>query len=258
MKPDGAASAASHVLHMSASRVALTVLILVNVAAFVIETTTFAGPFARTFQLLEIASVAVFGVEYLLRLLAASTDPRFATVRAPALRWAATPLAIVDLLAILPTLLGLGDLRVLRALRLLRLLKLGRYNASLQLLGRVLRRTQATLLTTLFLVLLALLLTASVLYYAEHSAQPDKFSSIPASMWWAIATLTTTGYGDVSPVTTIGRLLAGATSIIGIGLVALPVGILASAFMEELKRSREDEGSTCPHCGGTVHAPGAT
>lgn len=252
MKLESAAGAVSALLDRPATRIALTTLILVNVAAFIFETTPFAAPYVDAFQLIEVASVAVFSIEYGLRLHAAFADPRFAGARAPPLKWAATPLALVDLLAILPSLLGLGDLRVLRALRLLRLLKLGRYNAALQLLGRVLRRTQATLLTTLFLVLLALLLTASVLYYAEHDAQPDKFSSIPASMWWAIATLTTTGYGDVAPVTAIGRLLGGATTIIGIGLVALPVGILASAFMEEIRESRTGAAAACPHCGGAL------
>lgn len=254
MKPESAARQALALLDRPTTRIALTTLILVNVAAFILETTPLATPYVRAFQIIEVASVAVFSTEYGLRLHAARADPRFAGARAPSLKWAATPLALIDLLAILPSLLGLGDFRVLRALRLLRLLKLGRYNAALQLLGRVLRRTQATLLTTLFLVLLALLLTSSVLYYAEDDAQPDRFSSIPASMWWAIATLTTTGYGDVAPVTAVGRLLAGATTIIGIGLVALPVGILASAFMEEIKESRTGATTACPHCGGTLPA----
>lgn len=254
MKREPAASTARDLLEHPRTRAGLTALILVNVIAFMLETTTLAAPYARIFEIVEIASVAIFSVEYGLRLLAAPAALRSDGNLAPAFRWAITPLALFDLLAILPTLLGIGDLRVLRALRLLRLLKLGRYNAALQLLGRVMRRTQATLLTTLFLVLIALLLTASLLYYAEHDVQPDTFTSIPASMWWSIATLTTTGYGDVAPVTTMGRVFAGATSIVGIGLVALPVGILASAFIEELKGSREAADATCPHCGERVAA----
>lgn len=231
----------------------LTALIVVNVASFIVESTAWGAQYPATFYLIESASVAIFTIEYVARLIAAPADPRFGSGARAALRWTITPLAIVDLLAILPSLLGLGDLRVLRSFRLLRLLKLGRYNAALQTLGRVLRRTQATLTATLFLVLLALLLTSSFLYYAERDAQPHAFSSIPAAMWWGIATLTTTGYGDVAPITPIGRILAGATTILGIAIVALPVGILASAFVEELKEKRSEvAGETCPHCGGTT------
>lgn len=230
----------------------LTALITLNVASFIVETTPWGETHAQIFGLIEFASVVIFGVEYLARLAAAPADLRFRHARWAPLRWAVTPLALVDVVAVLPTLLGLGDLRVLRAFRLLRLLKLGRYNASLQTLGRVLRRTQATLTATLFLVLLALLLASSFLYYAEREAQPDAFSSIPASMWWAIATLTTTGYGDVSPITSWGRLLAGVTTLVGISVVALPVGILASAFVEELRNDRVDD--ACRHCGSSTGA----
>lgn len=234
----------------------LTGLIIVSVAGFIVESTTWGERFPAVFRLIELASVSIFTIEYIARLVAAPADPRYGTGVRAALRWAITPLAIVDLVAILPSLLGLGDLRVLRSFRLLRLLKLGRYNSALQTLGRVLRRTQAQLVATLFLVVLALILTSSLLYYAEREAQPDKFSSIPASMWWAIATLTTTGYGDVAPITLIGRLLAGATTIVGIAIVALPVGILASAFVEELKERRADPPAapTCPHCGHDLPA----
>lgn len=255
MKPETRAAASAYaLLERPTVRFGLTILICLNVGAFILETTRMATPYARAFQLLELASVAIFTLEYAARLVAARADPRFAKARAAPLRWAITPLAIVDALAILPTLVGIGDLRVLRALRLLRLLKLGRYNAALQLLGRVLRRTQAQLVATLFLVGLALILTSCFLYYAEHDAQPDEFGSIPASMWWAIATLTTTGYGDAAPITAMGRLLAGATTIIGISVVALPVGILASAFVEEIKQRRGETGGAdrCPHCGEIV------
>lgn len=234
----------------------LTSLIVTNVASFIIETTPWGAKHARAFGIIELSSVVIFAVEYLARLAAAPADPRSRGARFARLRWALTPLALIDLLAILPTLLGLGDLRVLRTFRLLRLLKLGRYNTSLQTLGRVLRRTQATLIATLFLVLLALILASSFLYYAEREAQPDAFSSIPASMWWAIATLTTTGFGDVSPITPLGRVLAGITTLVGISVVALPVGILASAFVEELRTKRADD--ACPHCGGVITHEEAT
>lgn len=230
----------------------LTTLILLNVVGFILESTAWGARYPTIFRGIETASVVIFTIEYVARLAAAPAQPRFGTGARAALRWAITPLALVDLLAILPSLLGLGDLRVLRAFRLLRLLKLGRYNAALQTLGRVLRRTQATLTATLFLVLLALILTSSFLYYAERDAQPEAFSSIPAAMWWGIATLTTTGYGDVSPITTVGRFLAAVTALIGISVIALPVGILASAFVEELKESKNEATRACPHCGGAL------
>jgi voltage-gated potassium channel len=162
------------------------------------------------------------------------------------------PLALVDLMAIAPFLatMGTADMRVLRALRLLRLvrlLKLGRYLAALTVLQRVVYAKRAELVMSSALTSVLLIVASSIMYFAECEAQPDKFSSIPASMWWAVSTLTTVGYGDVYPVTVLGRVAGGILALLGIGLFALPTAILGSGLVEAVQRARPLPG--CPHCG---------
>lgn len=166
------------------------------------------------------------------------------------------PLALIDLLAIAPFFIPAAafDLRFLRAMRLfrlVRLLKAGRYITALGLFRRVMREKREELVLSLALMAVLLIVSSSVMYYAENGAQPDKFSSIPASMWWAVATLTTVGYGDVIPQTEVGRLAAGLISIVGIGLFALPTAILGAGFVEAVQARREP--AACPHCGGPLH-----
>jgi len=205
----------------------------------------------------EIFSITVFTIEYLLRVWSVTADPRFSQSLTGRVRWMLTPMAIIDLLAILPFYLNLGrlDLRFLRALRLFRLfrvLKLARYSDSLALLGRVFRSKKEELVVTLTAVLFLLFLSSSLVYYVENGTQPEAFSSIPASLWWGVATLTTVGYGDIYPVTAAGRVLGAVIAILSIGLFALPAGILASGFAEEMRRGREEERRRCPHCHGEI------
>lgn len=229
-------------------------LIVLNVVAVVLETVAWLrDDFAAAFRWLEIVSLGVFGAEYLLRLWSCVEEPRWSG-RAGRLRWMLSPMAIVDLVAILPSLLAATtvDLRFARSLRLLRMarsLKLVRYSRALSLLGTVLHRQRAELRVTAFAGGLLLLCAASGMYFAENAAQPEQFSSIPQSMWWAVMTLTTVGYGDVYPVTPIGRLLAAVVAMLGIGLFALPAGIIASGFTELLS---EQQRPRCPHCGKEI------
>lgn len=231
-------------------------LIVVSVAAVVVGSVpAVAARFGRALAVLEAASVAVFSVEYLLRLWSAPEDPRYRGPVLGRLRWAVTPLALVDLLAVLPFFLAASglDLRFLRALRLMRLLRLAkavRYVEALGLLAAVFRSKKEELALTAAAVGLLLVIAASLMYYAEGSAQPEAFSSIPETMWWAIATLTTVGYGDVYPVTGLGRFLGAWVAVLGIGLFALPTAILGSGLMEELGRRAGRR--TCPHCGGPL------
>jgi voltage-gated potassium channel len=165
----------------------------------------------------------------------------------------------VDLLAILPTLLMWGgvDLRVLRVLRLtrmLRLAKLGRYSKAVQTLGQVVRLKREELILSLVLMLFMLVVASSLMFMVESQQQPEAFSSIPATMWWTVMTLTTVGYGDVFPITTAGKLLASGIAVLGIGLFALPAGLVASAFVE-LRGRQQPHASTCPHCGKTLDSP---
>ena len=236
--------------------IGIIALIAVNVVASVLETVASVHAAARgVFTAVEVVSIALFTVEYLLRLWVATEDPRFARPVAGRLRWAVTPPALVDLLAIAPAYLPwLGiDLRFVRAVRLarvFRVFKLRRYSRTVQLLGAVLRKKKDELAIALLCLMLILLISGSLMYYAEHEAQPDPFSSIPASLWWAIETLTTVGYGDMIPVTPLGKLLGAVISVAGIGLFALPAGILGAGFLEEVQARREPR--TCPHCGRPI------
>ena len=126
---------------------------------------------------------------------------------------------------------------------------LARYSSGLQALSAALSARRNELLGVVSVVAALLVLASSLMYYIEQSAQPEKFSSIPATMWWSIITVTTVGYGDVAPVTPGGRLLAGVIALLGIGIFALPAGILGSGFMEQVNRRRPSATSTCPRCG---------
>jgi len=159
-------------------------------------------------------------------------------------------MGIVDLCAIMPFFLPfvIIDLRIMRILRLFRLisaLKLTRYNKSFDLIGRVFKNEKDKLFMTIFIVGVMLLLAASIMYAVENTVQPEAFPNILATLWWAVVTLTTVGYGDVYPVTVLGKLLSGVISILGIILIALPSGIISSGFIkeydEEKKRKKKEK-----------------
>ena len=235
-------------------------LISLNVIALIVGTVDSiyeSAPWA--FLAIEVFSVAVFSVEYVLRLWACTANPKYSTPLLGRFRFAASPVMVVDLLAILPffaslilSVYGL-DLRILRVFRLLvRIVRMGRYSTGLQTLARVVRKKRSELAMVIVLLGVLLLTTSSLVYFAEHEQQPDVFASIPESMWWSLITLSTIGYGDVVPMTAPGRLLAGITAVLGIGLFALPAGILGSGFVDELQ-SRRESTRTCPHCGKAIH-----
>lgn len=235
----------------------LMMLIGLNVLAFVLETVDRINDISPAFFLyFEYFSVVVFTIEYILRIWTADINPKYSNVLTGRIKFAFTPLAMIDLLAILPfylPLLGidLRFLRILRMFRLFRLLKFARYIEALEVLGNVVKRQKESLIMSLVLLFFLLLFTSSAMYFVEHETQPDAFSSIPATMWWGIATITTVGYGDVYPLTDLGRTLAGVIVILGIGMIALPTGILVSGFMEHLEEARQEEKGIkfCPHCG---------
>ena len=240
--------------------VILMILILVNAVAVVLETVDeLSAEYGALFQSLEIVSVTIFTVEYLLRLWIAPLSPRYAKPVAGRIRYAFSLMALIDLLAILPTFLPMIfplDLRVLRFLRtfrLFRLFKLSRYVESLNTLDDVIRSKKEELTVTVVMILMLLLFSSSLMYLVENEAQPDKFPNIPAAMWWGVATLTTVGYGDVFPVTPLGKLLGAFIAFLGIGMFALPTGILASGFAEEINRRHQKNAMClCPHCGGDI------
>ena len=235
----------------------IQMLILLNIIAVIVETV---GPiqesFGWFFTTFELVSVSIFLAEYAARVWVCTVDPRFRRGFTGRVRYAATPLALVDLVAILPAFLTFipFDLRILRILRLFRAAKLVRHSVAMQTLMRVMSATRQELALTFMLVAFLLVLASSVMYFVENPAQPELFSSIPAAMWWAVATLTTVGYGDIYPVTLGGKIVASVISILGIGLFALPTGILGAAFLAETNRQKSQEGK-CPHCGRTSREP---
>ena len=226
----------------------LITLIIFNIIAVLLETVdSIYSKYALEFLIFERFSTVVFLIEYILRIWVCVEEKIKKNKLITRLKYASTWPAIIDLLAVLSGLLPMifeVDLRILRALRMLRLLKFSRYFKVMNLLLGVLREEKQSFLAAMFLLTIAMLIASTGIYLFEKDAQPDKFGSIPEAMWWAIATLTTIGYGDVTPVTAMGKFFGAIIAIIGIGVVALPSGILASGFTDQLKRRQaqyEDE-----------------
>ena len=220
----------------------LVTLILVNVAAVVLETVPdIRERHDELLTTIELFSVAVFTVEYLVRLWVAPEHPLYRQ-HGPAggrMRYSVSLGAMIDLVAIAPFYLAFfitGDLRILRLFRLVRFLKLARYSAGLRPLMHALQREWRALVATTVVIACLILTAATFLYYTEHLAQPEDFGSIPAAMWWAVATLTTVGYGDVVPVTALGKFMGGVVMLFGLAMLALPIGIMATAFGQEIHR----------------------
>jgi voltage-gated potassium channel len=228
-------------------------LIGLNVVAVMLQSVeAIQNRFAWPFFLFELVSVIVFSIEYLARLWASVEDPRFSRPVLVRMRFAVRPLVLIDFLAIAPFLVSFAtvDLRIMRAARLFRLVRLvkaTRYVRAARHFRTVLQSKREELILTTGLMSMMLILASSVMYFAENAAQPDKFASIPESMWWAIATLTTVGYGDVFPITVMGKLAAGVIAILGIGFFALPTAILGSGFVEAIAADKQQR--ACPHCG---------
>lgn len=236
----------------------ILLLIVANVSAVILETVdSLSASYGWFFYRFELFSVAVFTAEYVGRVWAAVENEDYDHPLWGRLRFSTRPLLVVDLLAIVPFyLLALGvflDLRFLRALRLirlLRLLKLARYSDSIRAFGKVLETKKPDLVIALFANGLLLVLASSVMYYVESRAQPEVFGSIPETMWWGVATLTTVGYGDAYPVTPLGQFVAAIVAVLGIGLFALPASILASGFIQVAREESEKKRYRyCPHCG---------
>ncbi len=229
-------------------------LITLNVLALILSTVEDIHRLAPgLFRWFEVVSLVFYAAEYLLRVWSCTADTRYASPVSGRLKFIVSPIALIDLLVILPLFIVPlfhiydADLRFLRAFRLVaRASRLTRYSIGLWNLGAAVGARKNELLTVVGVLAVLLVLASSMMFYAEKDAQPDKFSSIPATMWWSIITLTTVGYGDVAPVTSFGRLIAGGIAILGIGLFALPAGILGSSFLEQIERRRAP--AVCPHC----------
>lgn len=237
--------------------IGMLTLIFLNVLAVILETeSSLQLQYFRFFRVFDAFSVAIFTVEYILRIWTCTEDPRFKESIRGRIRFSLQPIMLIDLIAILPFYIQTWsvDLRFIRAVRLLRifrLLKMGHYSKSLMTLGKVIRSKKEELIVTLFAGIILLIVASSLMYFVEHNVQPENFGSIPDAMWWGAVTLTTVGYGDVYPKTLLGRILGAGIAMLGIGLFALPAGIIASGFAAEIQRNSE-ETLICPHCGKEI------
>lgn len=196
------------------------------------------------FRAAEIVFAFVFLAEYAARIWIAGDNPDYGPTFRGRLRYALTIPALIDLIAtasLFMTLFGSHGavLRLVRLFRIVALAKLGRYSSALNAIGQAISSRRYELTMSLAIAGMLLLISSTLLYLVEGDGQPDDFGSIPRAMWWSIATLTTVGYGDAFPITPVGKVLAGFTALTGIGLIAMPTGILASAFSDALQRQRE-------------------
>ncbi|MFP8952528.1 ion transporter [Natrialbaceae archaeon A-arb3/5] len=239
-------------------------LILLSVVSIILETVDpVEQQYGTLFRNFEYISVTIFTIEYSLRIWSITSHEGYSAIKGR-LEYATNPYMVIDLLAILPFFLGgivdLRFLRVIRLFRVFRVFKLARYSTSIQTMGAVLKKKKPDLIISVVVTAILLVLASSGIYYVEHQAQPEIFSSIPAAFWWAVVTMTTVGYGDVTPVTQAGQVLGGVVAFLGIGLFALPASILASGFIEEATGEDDTEEfefdedditqyKHCPHCG---------
>ena len=242
-------------------------LVLCCVASVFIMTFPVSDKMITLMSRIEKYSLIIFTAEYLLRIWTANyLYPNDGKIKSR-LKYVTSGMAIIDLISILPFFLpmllpiNLVGIRAFRLVRLLRIFKLNRYSDALSAIGQVFRKKSKEIFVSIFFVFILLVVSSLLIYYAEHDAQPEQFANAFSGLWWAVATLTTVGYGDIYPVTVCGRIMGAIIAIMGIGMVAVPTGILSAGFVEilENKNSSKQESSEekrvdddkkfCPHCG---------
>ncbi len=220
-------------------------------------------PWANFFVDFEIFSVIAFTLEYGLRVWSSVEDPEYRDPLWGRLKYMVSAWALVDLLAILPFYVtffttDFGLIRILRLLRVVRLYRITKYSHALNMIQRAIRYTKEELILSYAFLLFAMLIASSIIYYIEHPVQPEAFSSIPAAMWWGVVTMTTLGYGDIYPITALGKVFGGFIAILGVALFSLPTGILASGFIKQINEKKQNEEvakiTKCPHCGKDIHS----
>ncbi|MCC9041990.1 ion transporter [Myroides sp. M-43] len=248
----------------------IIILILFNAVSLIFESIPeIKEEYARFFINFNLFSVVFFSIEYLLRMWSITCDERFNKPLMGRIKYAFTSMQLIDLCAILPFYLvfvhvDLRILRLMRVFRLLRVFKITRYVSALALVVNVFKRKASELAIAAFMLVFLLLIASTAIYYAENSYQPEAFSSIPDSMWWSVITICTVGYGDIYPITVLGKVIGGILAVIGIGFFALPTGIISSGFTEVLDERKEkralstqevkekDSLEKCPCCGKPI------
>lgn len=235
----------------------LTLIISLNAIAIILDTVpSIHDNYHQILLDFEVFSVIVFTIEYILRLWSCVENPAFSHPVKGRLKFILSAWGLVDLLSIAPFYVSifitdLGFIRILRLLRMLRLFRVSKYFHALRVIQKVMKEKQEELVLSFVFIVFVLIISSSTLYYFEHEVQPQKFSSIPESMWWGVNAMTTVGDADFRPITPMGKLIGGLISILGVALFALPTGILASGFAEQMRGNRQK--IKCPHCGSEFH-----
>ena len=248
----------------------LLALIAFNVLVGTFETVPeLSETYSGFFHWVEVVSVAIFTVEYVLRFWASPEDPKYPGSIRGRLRFACSAMAIIDLLAILPFYLAsvftgvdLRFIRILRLFRLLRLFRASNLTGSFDDLAHVVRSKRKELGISTAMLVLIVVISANLMYLAEHTEPGTTFTSVPAALWWGMMTITTIGYGDMYPTTPLGQMIASGVGFFGICVFALPVGILGAGFTDYMEEKRKaelararGEGERCPHCDQLMHPP---
>lgn len=245
----------------------LITLIILNVIAVIVETEH--DIYIRHqvfFKYFDMISVIIFTIEYVLRVWSITHDKRYKHWFWGRLRYMLTWGAIIDLVAFLPfylhflTALDLRILRILRLLRLLRIFRLTSYTRSTRMIMNVFRSRAHELSISLIMAVGLIIISACIMYFVEHPVQPDKFPSILSTLWWSVVSLTTVGYGDIVPITVLGKVLTAVILLCGVAIFALPAGIITAGFLEEIKKIKNPRIHNCPHCGKPIdlHEHGTT
>jgi voltage-gated potassium channel len=237
-------------------------LIALNVIAVMLETVVEIHTKYKTlFDYFDLFSVLIFTIEYVLRVWSCTVDAKYKGSVKGRLKYMMTPGAIIDLLAFLPFYIhqliniDLRMLRILRLMRFFRLFRLTAYTRSAQMIFNVFRNRIRELMLSFLLTIFLIIIASCIVYFAEHkypTEETSKFTSIPETLWWAVVTLTTTGYGDMYPLTALGKALAGVIMLTGVAFFALPAGIITAGFLEEMQIIKKGKSYTCPHCGGDI------
>ncbi len=242
----------------------IIVLIILNVLAVILETVKeIHDKYADLFYYFDLVSVIIFSLEYILRVWSSNHEEKYKHSFWGRLKYMVSPGALIDLAAILPSILAyfigikfdLRELRILRLLRVLRLFRLTAYTESVHMIANVFKRRKNELMLSFVLALFLIIISACIMYFAEHT-YPDEdksqFKSIPHTIWWAVVTLTTTGYGDMYPLTALGKAMGSIIMLTGIAFFAIPAGILAAGFQEEFRKNKVRKTHRCPNCGEEI------
>jgi len=239
--------------------ISIITLILVNLLLIIADTFDLPPAVHDVIYVFEVVSVGIFSVEYLFRLWTADLLYSHMKPTRARFRFAFSFLGLIDLLAVLPFYLpkvipfGLFVLETMRIIRLLRFFKINRHTNTYYLIYDVFKKKARQLLASISIVFTLMVIVAVLMYDVEHVAQPDKFRNAFSSLWWALSTLTTIGFGDIYPVTIAGQILNGIFAFLSIGLIAVPTGIISAGFVEQSRRARhEAPDNYCPNCGHKI------